>query len=111
LDDIEKIADGAAGTNVVPGSLLVLAMLSTVTVLVAFAVTTLVDEPATAVTLVVILLLSVVVDLPWKRSRARPGTARIAAPSSVAQHNLDRDHGHSEHGGHSREAPRAVAVS
>jgi hypothetical protein len=39
LDDIEKIADGAAGTNVVPGSLLVLAMLSTVTVLVAFAVT------------------------------------------------------------------------
>jgi hypothetical protein len=72
LDDIEKIADGAAGTNVVPGSLLVLAMLSTVTVLVALAVTTLVDEPATAVTLVVILLLSVVVDLAWKRSRARP---------------------------------------
>jgi hypothetical protein len=56
----------------VPGSLLVLAMLSTVTVLVAFAVTTLVDEPATAVTLVVILLLSVVVDLACKRSRARP---------------------------------------
>jgi hypothetical protein len=51
----------------VPGSLLVLAMLSTVTVLVAFAVTTLVDEPATAVTLVVILLLSVVVDLACKR--------------------------------------------
>jgi len=49
--------------------LLVLADLTTVAVLVAFAVTTLVNEPATAVALVAILLLSVVLDLVWKRRR------------------------------------------
>ena len=42
--------------------LLVLADLTTVVVLVAFAVTTLVEEPGTAVALVVILLLGVVLD-------------------------------------------------
>jgi amino acid transporter len=49
--------------------LLVLADLTTVAVLVAFAATTLVNEPATAVALVAILLLSVVVDLVWKSRR------------------------------------------
>lgn len=49
--------------------LLILADLMTVVVLAAFAVTTLVDEPATAVALVVILLMSVVLDLVWKRRR------------------------------------------
>jgi len=49
--------------------LLVLADLTTVAVLVAFAVTTLVNEPATAVALVAILLLSVVLDLVWKSRR------------------------------------------
>ena len=49
--------------------LLVLADFTTVAVLVAFAVTTLVNEPATAVALVVILLLSVVLDLVWKSRR------------------------------------------
>jgi hypothetical protein len=46
-----------------------LAILSTVVVLVAFAFTTLVEEPATAVTLVAIVVLSIVIDLAWKRSR------------------------------------------
>lgn len=49
-----------------------LAIASTVTVLVAFALTTLVDEPATAVTLVAIIVVSVVIDLVWKRSRRAP---------------------------------------
>jgi amino acid transporter len=49
--------------------LLVLADLTTVVVLLAFAATTLVDEPATAVALVVIVLLSVALDLLWKRRR------------------------------------------
>jgi L-asparagine transporter-like permease len=51
--------------------ILVLAVASTVIVLVAFVFTTLVDEPGTAVALVVILLVSVVLDAGWKRSRAR----------------------------------------
>jgi amino acid transporter len=49
--------------------LLVLADLTTVAVLVAFAVTTLVNEPATAAALVAILLLSVILDLVWKSRR------------------------------------------
>ena len=43
--------------------ILVLGILSTVTVLVTFALTTLVDEPATAATLVAILVISIVIDL------------------------------------------------
>ena len=49
--------------------LLVLANLTTVVVLVAFAATTLVEEPGTAVALVVILLLGIVLDLWWKHRR------------------------------------------
>lgn len=49
--------------------LLVLAELTTVVVLVAFAVTTLVDEPGTAVAFVAIIVLSVVLDLAWKHRR------------------------------------------
>ncbi len=49
--------------------LLVVAIVSTVVVLATFAVTTLVDEPGTAVALVAILLLSILLDLGWKRSR------------------------------------------
>jgi amino acid transporter len=52
-------------------AVLVLGIVTTVTVLVAFAVTTLVEEPGTAIALVVILALSIVLDLWWKRSRAR----------------------------------------
>ena len=48
---------------------LVLAEVTTVVVLLSFALTTLVDEPATAAALVVILLLGVGLDLWWKRRR------------------------------------------
>jgi uncharacterized iron-regulated membrane protein len=41
-------------------------------VLVSFALTTLVNEPGTAVALVVILLLGVGLDLWWKRRRGTP---------------------------------------
>ena len=54
------------GANV---AVLAVAIVSTVAVLVAFVFTTLVDEPATAVTLVVITLGCIVVDAVWK-SRA-----------------------------------------
>jgi amino acid transporter len=59
---------------------LVLGVATAVIVLVAFAVTTLVDEPATAVALVVILVLSVVLDLLWKRARDR--TDPTVAPAA-----------------------------
>jgi amino acid transporter len=49
--------------------LLILAIASTLIVLATFVITTLVDEPATAVALVVILAISVAFDLLWKRSR------------------------------------------
>jgi amino acid transporter len=48
---------------------LLLALASTVTVLVAFVFTTLVDEPGTAVLLAVILLVSIGMDVGWKRAR------------------------------------------
>jgi amino acid transporter len=51
-------------------ALLAVAIATTVIVLLAFTFTTLVDEPATAVTLVAILALSIALDLGWKR-RAR----------------------------------------
>ncbi|MGH8838472.1 MAG: APC family permease, partial [Jiangellaceae bacterium] len=55
---------------------LVLAIVATVVVLVTFAFTTLVDEPATAVALAVILLLSIALDVGWKRTRdARTASA------------------------------------
>jgi amino acid transporter len=54
--------------------LLALAVGSAVIVLATFAFTTLVEEPATAVTLVVILLLGVALDLGWKRRRDRQPT-------------------------------------
>jgi amino acid transporter len=51
--------------------LLVLAVLSTVIVLATFALTTLVEEPGTAAALLVILALSILTDLTWKRARQR----------------------------------------
>jgi len=53
------------------GLVLVLGVATAVIVLVSFAVTTLVDEPATAAALVVILVLSVVLDRWWKSVRDR----------------------------------------
>jgi amino acid transporter len=55
---------------------LVVAIVSTVTVLATFAATTLVDEPGTAVALVVILLLSIMLDLGWKRLRDKDTVGR-----------------------------------
>ena len=49
---------------------LLLGLASTTIVLVTFLLTTLVDEPGTAIMLVVILVLSVGLDLGWKRVRA-----------------------------------------
>ena len=49
---------------------LLLGLASTTIVLVTFLITTLVDEPGTAIMLVVILVLSVGLDLLWKRARA-----------------------------------------
>ena len=54
-------------------SLLALAVGSTVVVFVTFVFTTLVDEPATAWTLVGLLVVSVALDVLWKRAHARPG--------------------------------------
>jgi amino acid transporter len=51
--------------------LLVLAVLSTVIVLATFALTTLVEEPATAVALLAILALSIAADATWKHTRDR----------------------------------------
>lgn len=51
--------------------LLVLAVLSTVIVLATFALTTLVEEPATAAALLVILALSIIADVAWKRAHQR----------------------------------------
>ncbi|HEY9379545.1 MAG TPA: hypothetical protein VIQ02_20905, partial [Jiangellaceae bacterium] len=51
------------------GWVLILAIVATVVVLVTFAFTTLVEEPATALALIVILLLSIALELGWKRAR------------------------------------------
>ena len=48
---------------------LLLGLASTTIVLVTFLLTTLVDEPGTAIMLVVILVLSVGLDFGWKRAR------------------------------------------
>ncbi len=53
-------------------SILVIAIASTVVVLVSFITTTLVEEPGTMIALVVILMISVIADFGWKRSRVRP---------------------------------------
>ncbi len=58
-------------------ALLVSAIGSAVVVLVAFTFTTLVDEPATALALVVILAASVVLDLVWKRARSAAGPTDV----------------------------------
>ena len=50
-------------------SLLWVAVLSTLAVLVTFVFTTLIHEPASLVTLFVILALSVALDIGWKHSR------------------------------------------
>jgi amino acid transporter len=56
-----------------------LAITTTVVVLAAFSFTTLPDEPGTAVALIVIVALSIVVDLVWKRVRDTRLRDRVAA--------------------------------
>ena len=70
---------------------LVVAVAATVIVLATFAFTTLVEEPGTAVTLVAILVLSILLDLGWKRADASGRTRltdqdranRLEAPGGV----------------------------
>ncbi len=61
---------------------LAIAAFTTIAVLIAFVFTSLVDEPATAVTLVAITLGSIVVDAWWKRRR---DSADRTGPSLAAQ--------------------------
>ena len=53
---------------------LVIALIATLGTLIVFCTTTLVNEPATALALLVVVALSVIVDLLWKRSRDRAAT-------------------------------------
>lgn len=52
-------------------AVLVVALLSTLVTLVVFGMTTLAEEPTTIVALVLVIALSVVLDLLWKRARDR----------------------------------------
>jgi amino acid transporter len=62
---------GETGANPI---ILTVGMLSTAVVLVTFAVTTLVDEPASIVLLVTIVAVSALVDVLWKRRSAGSAT-------------------------------------
>jgi amino acid transporter len=55
--------------------ILVVALLCTVTVLVVFIVTTLVHEPLTALTLALVLVVSIAINLGWKRRAMVPSQA------------------------------------
>lgn len=60
------------------GWILVLAVAFTLIVLITFALTTLADEPGTAIAFAAILIISVAIDLGWKRRRdARVRPARV----------------------------------
>jgi hypothetical protein len=48
-------------------------------VLVNFVITTLVHEPGSMIAIGVVLVLSIGLDLTWKRIRARPPATRLAA--------------------------------
>jgi amino acid transporter len=68
--------------------ILAVAIVSAAVVLVTFIVTTLIHEPASVVTLLAILALSVVLDLGWKRTRAgrapsEPPTGRLTDPGAL----------------------------
>ena len=56
--------------------ILVIGLAATVVVLVTFAVTTLVEEPSTLVAILFVLLVSIGLDVAWKRSRR----TRVAVP-------------------------------
>jgi amino acid transporter len=57
---------GQTGAN---AAILLIAIVTTLVVLVTFAVTTLVNEPSTIVAIAVVLALSIAIDFWWKRAR------------------------------------------
>jgi amino acid transporter len=59
--------------------MLIIALIATLGTFVVFTTTTLVNEPVTAVALVVILVLALVIDLLWKRTRGRRESAASTA--------------------------------
>jgi amino acid transporter len=59
---------------------LVIALIATLGTLIVFCVTTLVNEPATAITLVAIVALSILVDVLWKARR--DGRTRTESPTA-----------------------------
>jgi uncharacterized membrane protein YfcA len=67
--------------------ILVVAVVATLGTFLVFVTTTLVNEPATARALVVIVLLSVAVDLLWSRTRdrraGRSATPQAPTPSTT----------------------------
>lgn len=67
----------ATGANL---AVLIVALIATLGTFVVFTMTTLVNEPKTALALVVILLASVLLDVIWKRVRDR-GKVRSTEPS------------------------------
>jgi amino acid transporter len=71
------------GAKLVP---LVLGLLTTTVTLLVFATTTLVNEPAATTALAVIILLSIGLDLWWKRTRGAPRRGR-----RVCQRKKERD--------------------
>ena len=58
--------------------LLVLAEVCTVAVLVNFVITTLVDEPGTMIAIGAVLVISVGLDIAWKRTRPQTAISRLA---------------------------------
>jgi hypothetical protein len=83
--------------------MLVLAEVTTIVVLLSFAFTTLAEEPATAVALVVILLMGVGLDLWWKSRRG--STDRSPATDAAGQD--DEPDGHHDARGHRRDGDRS----
>ena len=86
-------------------ALLVTAIGATVSVLIAFALTTLVDEPGTAVAIVVIMALSIVLDLvtkrrsaPTSRRRPRPPRRRRRSPPTLGPRDPVRRRAGEHHG-------------
>jgi amino acid transporter len=64
-------------------ALLVAALVTAMTMLVVFALTTLVSEPATVATITGMVVASVAIDLTWKRTRAR-SLLRVTGPANAA---------------------------
>jgi amino acid transporter len=64
---------------------LVVALIATLGTFIVFTMTTLVNEPRTAIALVIIVVAAVLLDLVWKRVRNRPGVRRTPADPADAR--------------------------